>query len=349
MVQVLTWDPGMEPWCAALHSSFVNEIVENVEQLARKFNPNNEEDCYLQTLLDLGLQRVLTAPETSYRLLWQPHSEDSFEFLRECLSTELIIESGVSDVSMRWSALGDVYLGDQVYEHLVPGLSPIDFGSPYALFANYQEGPARLADVHRHLKKKARRSVLEKLGGASTILANSAPFVPQFCRTFLKVIVCIPDKHDPDLYCSGTSAQFVGRAIFTNPHLSSVSAEAIAEAIVHEATHGMLYMQERTMPWVPPEYYGPEDKTYVSPWTGTPLPLRPYLQAYFVWFGILNFWLRVHESPEWQRGRVRNRIRTALGGFLRSNIAQDKRLSIVDEGLVEELIVMTENVRRLAE
>ena len=63
----------------------------------------------------------------------------------------------------------------------------------------------------------------------------------------------------------------------------------IAEALVHEAIHSLLYMQERCHPWVPAELYAPVPRV-VSPWRGRNLALRPFLQACFVWYGILQFW-----------------------------------------------------------
>jgi HEXXH motif-containing protein len=66
-----------------------------------------------------------------------------------------------------------------------------------------------------------------------------------------------------------------------------VDSLKLANALVHEAIHSLLYMVELMEP-----FYVFEDRAFevASPWTGNLLSLRSYVHACFVWFGLWNFW-----------------------------------------------------------
>ncbi|WP_326600676.1 radical SAM protein [Streptomyces sp. NBC_01803] len=59
-----------------------------------------------------------------------------------------------------------------------------------------------------------------------------------------------------------------------------------------------------------------------SPWTGRLLPIRPFLQATFVWYGLLHFWSLALAAGAFPTARAEERRETARRGFLRTPLAE---------------------------
>ena len=110
--------------------------------------------------------------------------------------------------------------------------------------------------------------------------------------------------------------------MLANAHCESVDVVDVTDAIVHEAIHALLFMQERRKRWVLDEKLYDSTPRSTSPWTGRELPLRAFLQANFVWYGLLNFWLKTHSATlktpvAWAPlERIRSKISAASVGFL---------------------------------
>jgi hypothetical protein len=83
------------------------------------------------------------------------------------------------------------------------------------------------------------------------------------------------------------------------------------------------------------ELYGPDARAR-SLWTGTPLPLRSYLQACFVWYGLLHFWAAAVKAGTFDPRRVRSRIEQATIGFLRAPVLD--QVAPYREGIAEVLL-----------
>jgi HEXXH motif-containing protein len=142
------------------------------------------------------------------------------------------------------------------------------------------------------------------------------PGVLEFVNAYTKVLVLQPHAEEPTLFSTGSSAQFVGRSVFGNPQLPQVDECLLAEGLVHEATHSLLYMNERLEPWISdPDLYGPDVQAR-SLWTGASLPLRSYLQACYVWYGLVQFWSQCLSAGAFSKERVRERLIQAAIGFL---------------------------------
>jgi hypothetical protein len=85
--------------------------------------------------------------------------------------------------------------------------------------------------------------------------------------------------------------QFAGLSLILNAHHDDVTLAAVADRIIHESIHDLLYMGHFTEPVLATSL--PTDPTAVaveSPWTGRSLTLRNYLHACFVWYGLARFW-----------------------------------------------------------
>jgi HEXXH motif-containing protein len=104
----------------------------------------------------------------------------------------------------------------------------------------------------------------------------------------------------------------IGRMGLANSHSDEWSVSKIADAIVHEAIHALIYKLELTNSLYVDDTMESEPVTAVSPWSGRTLRLHSFLHACFVWFGLWNFWgLASRDEPEALDLRG-----TAANGFL---------------------------------
>jgi len=85
----------------------------------------------------------------------------------------------------------------------------------------------------------------------------------------------------------------------------------IADALIHEAIHALIYKIELTDSLYLDDSLEHESFTAVSPWSGRTLPLHSFVHACFVWFGLWNFWGLA--SPEEYKAAEELRNRAAHG------------------------------------
>jgi hypothetical protein len=276
----------------------------------------------VRRLPDEALLRLVAAPETSYRLLWprRHRTGDVAAFLRGAVTAELArLERVLPVPTATWTARGDMRFspdGGVFAAPRVDGLLTVDFDSPYALHVDL-DGMLEVSPVPREpLSHDEKDVTLTRLRVAKDGIEQTNPIILDVVNIFTKALVVQRDSVAPRLFSSGSSAQYVGRSVLANAHIETVSEIEVAEGLVHEAIHSLLYMQEQQRDWVTSdELYGPQQRT-VSLWTGNPLPLRSYLQACFVWYGLLCFWTQALPSGAFDAARVKERIMQAARGFL---------------------------------
>ena len=91
---------------------------------------------------------------------------------------------------------------------------------------------------------------------------------------------------------------------------------ALADALVHEAIHAILYSIECSNPLVSA---APAGLLIRSPWSGNSLSIRTYLHACFVWYGLAKFWHAALPAEVFPAERVKQLLAKALSGFRRTN------------------------------
>jgi hypothetical protein len=240
------------------------------------------------------LHAVVIAPETSFRLMWQ-------------------IPADLADDDF-WSYLTDAL--DSAGNHnarepRVAGIA-VDSLSQAAVRMDPNAG-AGLTLCHYRTKPQ-RVAALRKLASAMTAIEATDPCVAAFVRRFTLVASIVTDS-EGTRFSSGSVNQYVGRSIFWNAHHPSVDIGLLAEALVHEAIHGFLYMHEACEPWfVEPERI-PTHPVVTSPWSGARLRLEPFTQACFVWFGLMQFWRIAERSAVFPAGRADKGVASAATGF----------------------------------
>jgi hypothetical protein len=126
--------------------------------------------------------------------------------------------------------------------------------------------------------------------------------------------------------------------MFINAHLPAIDRERLADALVHEAIHSLLYMHETREPWIVDDRSVPRDAALESPWSGARLTVRNFLQACFVWFGLAHFWARVEDGLSFRPDRVKEHAATARRGFLAGPL--DRQLASYSNAIAPPLLEM---------
>jgi hypothetical protein len=332
---------------ATVYRSYVELLSDELGALLHRLSSGAAPDladrlgALLHEASDEAFMRVLTAPETSFRLLWHGDVSDiaRAEFLLRALEVEAAREGhSISFQKDRWTALGDMGFapGGEVLGNWGPKVSiPLDLGSPLAeaTATGEMELDGERLDFQPFSKDEI-ALVLERIEAAEQGIWSTSPHITAFTATFTRVLICVKDAVAPSSFASGSTGQYVGRSFLANPQLTNLDEVAVADGIVHEAIHGLLFMQERRRAWVSDSLYMSPARI-LSPWTGTSLRLRPYLQACFVWYGLLHFWCMALTSDSFRADRARARIATAVQGFLDGPLIE--RIESFGEGISPEL------------
>jgi len=293
-----------------------------------------------------GLLRVLTAPESSFRLLFAGALNDRevARFLLEAVIAERVREGEQPDCAQPpWTALGDARFPTPAGRD--PGsdrLPPLDFGSPYAAGVDLSGRDRASVPPRRPFSAAEQRRVLLLLEQAIDQVERTRGSIAGFVRRFNKVVILQKDSEAPGLFASGSNGHYVGRTFLANPHLGDPAC--IADALVHEGIHGLLYMSEQLEPW----YLDPAARTsprMQSPWTGSMLTLPSFLQACFVWFGLLNFWSNAWTSEAAEREVTLKFMSRSLRGFFRGTLR--KQLAQAAPMIHPELLGAVDEVQEI--
>ena len=211
---------------------------------------------------------------------------------------------------------------------------------------------AALAD-RIYLRGEDRQAAAEEAVRVQRIAADVAAVVPcamtMVMRCAREIVIC--QEPHLDTFRSNSPQGLVGRAMLTNCH--EADEVALAEALVHEATHGLVGMSEAQglvfggdLAWLQDPYPYDGVSRVTSPWTGTRLDVPTYLHAVFVWFGLLGFWSRAYLSGRFPSDRVRARIHRSARGFVGGQATSelDPFRSILSVHLMETLDGMSAQV-----
>lgn len=322
--EVLRWQDAGDVFTRA-HEEYVNRVSKELGARLRALR----EECpargdrllaAVQGSSDASLMRVLLAPETTSRLLYAGRTDISglADFLDDAFLAEEAIEGHqVTPGRELWTALGDARVlptGGVLRGPSLMDRVPLDFDSPNVRLGDPAAAQGRDDPACPTFTSDERGLVLDRLAAAAGLIAAAGPDVSKFVTTFTKIVVLLKDRHST--FSSGSAGQYIGRSVIGNPHAPAVGDLDLAEALVHEAIHALLYMHERWEPWVPARFYPPVP-CVVSPWSGRNLALRPFLQACFVWYGILHFWSRAISNGAVPVARASDRLARAAHGFLR--------------------------------
>jgi hypothetical protein len=263
------------------------------------------------------LVRVIAAPRSVRRLVWKRSGETtrSLRFLRQALLVEHALLNG-GDGAEGWTADGRAHCGgagNVLTQPLIAGdRIPLDLVSPHARSIDLMGGSRIIRQRSKPGSAVAEGTAI-RLGEAWQAIASEGGTAGECVAAWTRVIVAQPDGSGQ--FWSGTNGEYVGRVVLVNVQDPRVTLEEIMDAVVHEAIHGLLYMHESVEPWVSDPALYTAEPAVTSPWSGSPLPLRPFMQACFVWYGLAMFWAPQIGNPRFDAERVHYLLRRAIGGF----------------------------------
>jgi HEXXH motif-containing protein len=263
----------------------------------------------LDLLDEPEFDRLLLAPETTHKLFYR-RSEliSTASFLVGAAEAEAL-RAGKTicpDVGRSWTALGD-YLharqkrGETVVHRswVVRDAIPVDFLSPFSRKISLNEDEYGEIDPELSEQEIATYDapemgrILQFIDRAADSIHSACPVAWDSTVIGTRVLVVRTNPLDPLSFASSTSGNYTGRSMLVNPHNTDAQLCTIADAIVHESIHGILYMAERMEPWVRDEdVFFSREALIESPWTGRRLLLRAFMQACFVWHGLRMMWRR---------------------------------------------------------
>ena len=270
--------------------------------------------------LDAGsLTRVLFAPRTVRRLIWTAHEQraDIRRFLSDAIELERALPAPLGHAAgSGWTADCRAYVKDGVValQPLLAGVIPIDTRSPHARSVDLEGGSRPVQPARADPPAAYSEFISSIISDAFERIRSAEKTVAECVVAWSRTIVAQSD--DSANFSSGSNGQYIGRVVLANLDASRVTVEAVAEAMVHEAIHGFLYMHESVNPWTTDLSLYTSRGDVISPWTGACLPVRAFLQACFVWFGLAMFWAsHVLKSPVFEPQQVRTHFERAIRGF----------------------------------
>lgn len=265
-------------------------------------------------------QRLQRAPEVTRRLLFaSPAPSDLATFLAEAIAVEGALAGGGSrPATPCWSALGDACLlpdGTTAWWPQIEGRAMVlDFGSPWAQGIDLSGRLEHTATPRRQFTDDELQLVHGRVAATMATLGELSVMVSRFVDRATCVLVLQIDPASPTHVASGTNGNYIGRSFVTNPQLEEGTLDCLAEGVVHEAIHGLLYRDSLRRPWVRGEAAN-EVPRLRSPWTGRSLTVRAYLEAACVWFGLAHLWALGHQAQLFEPVAVRRRLVRSVTGF----------------------------------
>jgi hypothetical protein len=276
----------------------------------------------LSELSGENLLRLVLAPLTTHQLLFREYSECVVRHLENATLVESRrADRGPSPKAPVWGALGDCVVlpeGELVAAPTLESGIPLDLDSPQAATDDVGHPLKGKEAAEAPIPVEARTELVERLNLACAGIAAVSDAIHSFVVQYTKVLVL--QSRPGKAFSSGSTGEHIGRTLLINPHAPYVDEAELAEALVHEAIHSLLYMQEAVAPWIldAPQYA--VESNIISPWTGRPLPMRPFLQACFVWYGLTHFWGQAGRAGSFPADRARSRLRIAATGFFRADL-----------------------------
>ena len=238
-------------------------------------------------------QRLMLAPQLFF-LLQGTATPSATDYAAVCSYVEVEeILAGVRESvdGIAWSALGDVCLAPDVdtgfrkcYEAPRAGHAVIDPQSQHAAKEMIEQW-GRLRNDSPEESSHSQRRLVESLH----YIGQISPTALATIESSIRVISTVSTADNPQLTRAGSMRSAIGRMFITNAYSDVWTFENLADTIVHEAIHSLIYKLELVTPFHT-DYSAALTARAKSPWSGRLLPLRSFVHACFVWYGLYRFW-----------------------------------------------------------
>ena len=310
----------------------------------------------LRGLSDEAMERLLLAPEVTSRL--RAADPASVEAMAEELAGWIAAEHArmgpiAPPGRTLWSARGDGHVdlgGIFRWGPRIAGWVPLDVQRPWSLELDPTGARARLPTACPPTGGAELDTLLASLARVRVGIDQASPLIGALITLFTKVLVLQRDEDADDGldFTSGSSGRYLGRTVLANAHLAS-DAE-LAEALVREAIHALLSVQDEHDPWVLDEELARAVSCLASPWTGRPLPVRALLHDCFVEYGLVHFWRIARHRASFVEPRSTRMLHRALSGFSGAPLATALApfRTRISPAVVRAVSELQERVARLA-
>lgn len=303
--------------------------AECVAALQKHISPATAE--LLESIGGGGRHRLVRAPEVTRQTLFVPTlpPEQIDSFINSLAQVESALDgAGKRPTEALWSALGDATVNEDGSARWWPQITganpiPLDFGSPWAQRIDLSGRFEFTAAPRPMLADEEIHAIHARLVEALGLLRQLSPTLPKFVSINTRVLVLQIDPASPAV-ASGSNGRFVGRSFVANPQSADATIDCLAEAIVHEAIHAMIYCECLQRPWTDGEA-AIELPRVASPWSGRALPVRPFLEATCVWFGLVHLWTLALRNELFEPEAARTRLLRSLRGFCRGPLVDRVR------------------------
>ena len=346
--QVLTWDAGTEGLRRPIEKEFEILLYESLRRAG------GEEQA--SATPHEGTRLAMTAPRMARLLLWPGTSPQARtrRLLKAAFSAERAV-MGVDDGCgfSGWTADGRARVrpnGEVAWQPMLSGtFIPLDLRSPHARSLDLHGGSRMVCPPRLAPADDVTQEAIARVEEAWRSIRATPGTVADCVAAWTRVVVVQSDGSGQ--FWSRSNGQYIGRVMLVNPHLHQTPVAEVADALVHEAIHSFLSMQERAEPWVHDASLYTDAAVVVSPWSGNPLPVGPFLKACFVWYGLTMFWGEHVGGAIFGEAPARRMLVRALQGFCGQNFADilwpwhDR----VRSELMELVTDMQRSVRWLAE
>jgi HEXXH motif-containing protein len=210
----------------------------------------------------------------------------------------------------KWSANGD-FLFDDVLEEkrdeagwrirgrfsapLLGNKIPLDHHSPFARhpmpvaeFRSVQFGTAE------PMTAKEEQCAITLVRRSFSKINSALPEAADFIGRCVNSIILRKTSSTGKIFQSASRNAFIGQIVLLNPHHDHVDDEDMAESLIHESIHALLWRAEILDHFL----LNPNMEMGIvrSPWSGERIVYYTLLQACFVWYGIFWFWDAVTRS-----------------------------------------------------
>jgi hypothetical protein len=313
----------------------------------------------LQALSDESFMRLITSPEL-FSQVSQGIPKDSkclSDFLAFSIEAELIKVGKIGTSSGVWTAIGDRYYpkgpvdadfeereGEiSVWQVNNPFRAPsicdrivVDYSSPFAKHSLDVKSRPSWSDIDRV------RRVLGKLEEGFVMIENISDAAFDNVNRFVRVVALGTDSSVGNAFCSSSSKNQIGRMDLTNADIDKVDSANVADALLHESIHSLLYTVELDEPFIL-DREAVEDTRIKSPWTGAELPVHSFLHACLVWFGLWQFWSLALYDSRFSMDRAQRQFQGAEVGFTKGRLVE--RLNGLKPVIAPEICLTIQEVQ----
>lgn len=339
LVEVLTWRKASHT-PARLRVSYEKMLSDLLCSIA------TEDEEALAVLDALALlpepqQRAfLRAPLVASRLLGRRDGDPLTPGpIAKCLMAELVVAGIDCDLSEpTWTVLGNLRVD--------PGIAPETSTAaviPATNIAVDMCGPIdfSVGDLRPlvYPTQAQRSSIEQKLNEAAQGIAATSRPAFGFWQESVDAIA-LRTLVKPAASITSVALRYNARVtLFVNAHVPEVDSAELADLLLHEAIHTMLFMWEETFEHFVVDRAASDDVKVASPWTGRPLKLSAFVHACLVWYGMYWFWKNASEQNSWPAHRSRELMKAAHLGFEKGSLLTllSDHMSHLSAGIVTTL------------